>query len=60
MFSLEYGPSLIEHVLVKRGILNSAKIDKTFDINQNIDKVVDAMSEAYTIFKNAQNEPSKV
>ncbi|XP_076267295.1 nuclear export mediator factor NEMF homolog Clbn isoform X1 [Rhynchophorus ferrugineus] len=57
--SLEYGPSLIEHVLVKRGILNSAKIGKNFDITQDIDKVVDAVSEAYRIFQNAQKEASK-
>lgn len=57
--NLEYGPALLEHVLLKQGISNSAKLEKTFHTNRDIDKLVDAILEADMIFKTAQKQPSK-
>ncbi|XP_066142754.1 ribosome quality control complex subunit NEMF homolog [Euwallacea fornicatus] len=52
--NLEYGPSLLEHVLLKQGFTNSTKIGKTFHINQDIDKLMLGLSEADLIFKSVQ------
>ncbi|ERL92434.1 hypothetical protein D910_09748 [Dendroctonus ponderosae] len=57
---LEFGPALLEHVLLKQGLVNSVKIGKTFDIHNDIDKVITAISEAESIFKTAQSQPFKV
>ncbi|XP_066262814.1 ribosome quality control complex subunit NEMF homolog [Euwallacea similis] len=54
--NLEYGPSLLEHVLLKQGFTNSTKIGKTFDINQDIDKLMLGLSEAKSIFNSAQKD----
>ncbi|KAH1014684.1 hypothetical protein HUJ05_012526 [Dendroctonus ponderosae] len=57
--NLEFGPALLEHVLLKQGLVNSVKIGKTFDIHNDIDKVITAISEAESIFKTAQSQPFK-
>lgn len=45
----EYGPSLIEHVLLKCGYKNSTKIGKDFDVN-HVEKLYDALNEAHMLF----------
>lgn len=47
----EYGPALIEHVLLKHGFNNSAKIGKTFDIEKDINCLMDALTEANNLFQ---------
>lgn len=60
IFLAEYGPPLIEHVLLKQGFGNSTKIGKTFDVSADVDKLMQAILEADKIFKIAQTEPQKV
>lgn len=57
---VEYGPAIIEHVLLKQGFSNSTKIRKTFNIREDIDKLMDATSEAEHIFQLAKQNHEKV
>ncbi|XP_001813943.2 ribosome quality control complex subunit NEMF homolog [Tribolium castaneum] len=52
--NLEYGPPLIEHVLLKQGFSNSTKIGKTFNIESDVDKVLCALEEAENLFSEAK------
>lgn len=54
MMNLDYGPALIEHVLLKNGFTNSTKIGKTFDIDRDIERLFVAMEEAKIIVENAK------
>ncbi|KAF2894967.1 hypothetical protein ILUMI_11200 [Ignelater luminosus] len=56
---LDYGPALIEHVLLKHGFTNVSKIGKTFDITNDINELFVALQEAEVIMENAKKEPSK-
>ncbi|CAH1998985.1 unnamed protein product [Acanthoscelides obtectus] len=58
--NLEYGPPLIEHVLVKHGFTNATKIGKTFNIMEDIDRLMEALQEAEDILQAAKKEHSKV
>lgn len=60
IFLAEFGPSLIEHVLLKQGFGNSTKIGKTFDVSVDVDKLMQGILEADKIFKVAQTECQKV
>ncbi|RZC38320.1 nuclear export mediator factor NEMF -like [Asbolus verrucosus] len=57
--NLEYGPAIIEHVLLKQGFPNSTKIGKTFSIENDIQKVVCALEEAERLFEEAKKCVSK-
>lgn len=56
----EYGPALIEHVLLKHGFNNSAKIGKTFTIEKDIDQLMIALEEANGLFQAAKKQHSLV
>lgn len=57
---VEYGPALIEHVLLKFGFSNASKIGKTFNLEDDIQKLMDAIQEAEVIMENSKKGPSKV
>ncbi|KAJ3648826.1 hypothetical protein Zmor_020598 [Zophobas morio] len=57
--NLEYGPAVIEHVLLRQGFSNSTKIGKTFSIENDTDKVLDALDEAEKLFAEAKESTSK-
>lgn len=57
---VEYGPALIEHVLLKYGFTNSTKIGKSFDIVKDIDELMKALNEADLLFQSAKNKHSLV
>ncbi|XP_060516930.1 ribosome quality control complex subunit NEMF homolog [Cylas formicarius] len=54
--NLDYGPALIEHVLLKQGITNATKIGKNFNLNTDSHKIFIAICEADSIFQKAKNE----
>lgn len=60
MFHLEYGPAIIEHVLLNQGFSNNTKIGKTFVIENDIDKIMAAIEEAEKIFTQAKTTAFKV
>ncbi|CAH1102827.1 unnamed protein product [Psylliodes chrysocephalus] len=53
--NLEYGPAVIEHVLLKHSFPNSTKIGKNFDPMENIDKIMEAIRDAENIFQNSKS-----
>lgn len=55
---LEYGPPLIEHVLLNANFSN-AKIGKNFNIDEEIEKLYAAIQEADMILNNSKNKASK-
>lgn len=57
---LEYGPPLIEHVLLKAGFPNSTKTGKDFDIGGNLERICAAFLEADKILKRGKTQKSKV
>lgn len=59
-YFLEYGPPLIEHVLLKHGFTNASKINKTFDVTKDIDELMLALKEANDLFQSAKNGHSLV
>ncbi|CAG9835026.1 unnamed protein product [Diabrotica balteata] len=52
--NLEYGPALLEHVLVQHNFPNSTKIGKNFDPVENLDKVFQTILDAENIFQNSK------
>ncbi|XP_018579710.1 nuclear export mediator factor NEMF homolog [Anoplophora glabripennis] len=57
--NLEYGPAIIEHVLLKQGFSSATKIGKTLNIQEDIGKVMDAVYEAENIFQLAKQNHEK-
>lgn len=57
---LDYGPALIEHVLLKHGFTNASKIGKSFDINNDINELFLAIQDAEVMMEKAKKEVSKV
>ncbi|KAJ8925872.1 hypothetical protein NQ315_009724 [Exocentrus adspersus] len=57
--NLEYGPAVIEHVLLKQGFTNATRIGKSFNIQEDIDKVMAALTEAERIFQLAKQNHEK-
>jgi predicted ribosome quality control (RQC) complex YloA/Tae2 family protein len=57
--NLEYGPGVIEHVLLKHGFTSGTKIGKTFSIENDSDRVLCALEEAEKLFANAKTCMSK-
>lgn len=47
-------------MLLKFGFSNASKIGKTFDVEKDIQKLVDAIQEAEVILDSAKKGPSKV
>ncbi|XP_045460688.1 nuclear export mediator factor NEMF homolog isoform X1 [Harmonia axyridis] len=56
---LEYGPALIEHVLIGKGFNNNCKIGKTFNITTDFEQLFEALIEADDIFRKAKEVKSK-
>ncbi|KAF4516743.1 hypothetical protein B566_EDAN008433 [Ephemera danica] len=56
---LDYGPPLIEHVLLGAGLTPNAKISKGFDVDADMIKLVAAMNEAEEVMDSAAASPSK-
>ncbi|XP_022913769.2 ribosome quality control complex subunit NEMF homolog [Onthophagus taurus] len=56
---LEYGPSLLEHVLLKFGFKNSAKLGKDFKTDRDINKLYEAILDAENLMNEAKKIPSK-
>ncbi|KAB0803533.1 hypothetical protein PPYR_00503 [Photinus pyralis] len=59
MMNLDYGPSLIEHVLLKSGFANSTKLGKSFEINTDIERLFSAIEEAKQIVEVAKTQNCK-
>lgn len=57
---VEYGPALLEHVLLKHGFTNASKVGKTFNVAEDLDKLMEAIDEAEQIMHNAKMSPAKV
>ncbi|KAG5894542.1 hypothetical protein JTB14_026830 [Gonioctena quinquepunctata] len=56
--NLDYGPALIEHVLSKHNF-SAAKIGKTFNVEDQIDNLMTAITDAETIFQYSKKEHAK-
>lgn len=56
---LEYGPALLEHVLLNHGFTNASKVGKTFKIPEDLDTLMQAIQEAEKIMQEAKKSPSK-
>ena len=54
----EYGPAIIDHILMKAGYLKNVKLGKGFDISQ-VNKIVEALQEAEKLLDTALSRPSK-
>lgn len=57
---IEYGPALIEHALLKFGFTNASKVGKTFNITDDLPKLMEAIQEADSILESAKKQPFKV
>lgn len=55
---LEYGPAVLDHVLLKVGFQKNIKLGKGFDISQ-VNKIVEALQEAERLLDLALSKPSK-
>lgn len=55
-----FGPALIEHVLLESGFASNAKLGKDVDIENDLDRIVDALHNAEKIMENASSHPSEV
>uniref|UniRef100_A0A1B6FD40 NFACT RNA-binding domain-containing protein n=1 Tax=Cuerna arida TaxID=1464854 RepID=A0A1B6FD40_9HEMI len=55
---LEYGPAVIDHMLLKVGLPPGVKLGKGFDISQ-VDKLCEALQEAESLLNQALTQPSK-
>ncbi|XP_071453923.1 ribosome quality control complex subunit NEMF homolog [Hetaerina americana] len=56
---LDYGPAVIEHVLLSAGFATNCKLGKTFDIARDVDNLHKALIEAENLMTNASKEVSK-
>nr|XP_023014500.1 nuclear export mediator factor NEMF homolog [Leptinotarsa decemlineata] len=52
---LDYGPAVIEHVLLKHNLSN-IKIGKNFELSEHIDKLVAAISDAEDLFQASKKQ----
>ncbi|XP_057671845.1 ribosome quality control complex subunit NEMF homolog [Diorhabda carinulata] len=57
--NLEYGPAVLEHVLLKHNFPNATKIGKSFNPTESIDEVMDAIRDAENIFQTARGGQTK-
>lgn len=56
---LEFGPAVIDHVLLQAGFPAGCKIGKGFDVSADFPKLVTALENAENMFKEAMNNISK-
>lgn len=56
---LEYGPALIDHVLLKAGYKSSCKIGKDFNVHEDLPKLLETFTEAEHIMDQALKQVSK-
>ncbi|XP_034933675.1 nuclear export mediator factor NEMF [Chelonus insularis] len=56
---LEFGSALIDHVLLKSGFPSNCKIEKTFNVKEDMDKLWSALQLADQILEDAKKGPSK-
>lgn len=57
---LDYGPALIEHVLLCAGFVANVKFGKEFSLENDCGRVHKALCEADVILAEAASKPSKV
>ncbi|XP_023950258.2 ribosome quality control complex subunit NEMF homolog [Bicyclus anynana] len=61
--NLEYGASVIDHVLLENGLSGNMKIstdpNKGFQIEQHLDKLVTALKQAEMLIENGKNQVAK-
>lgn len=57
---IEYGPALIEHVLLGAGFVGNVKFGKDFSLENDCGRVHKALCEADDILGEAASKPSKV
>ncbi|GFN73720.1 nuclear export mediator factor nemf-like, partial [Plakobranchus ocellatus] len=57
--NLDYGPAIVEHVLLGAGFAENAKIGKGFDLNTDLDRLMQALEEAESLFLKLTSEPCK-
>lgn len=56
---LEFGPAIIDHVLLEAGFVGGCKIGKGFDVDKDFPKLAVALENAEKIFAEAMKNPSK-
>ena len=59
MITTDYGPALIEHVLLGVDLRGTEKIGQGFDLQNNLSKIINALKEAQDIVENASLSVSK-
>ncbi|KAK4883945.1 hypothetical protein RN001_000216 [Aquatica leii] len=59
IFQLDFGASLIEHVLLMHNFTNASKLGKTFHIDKDINELFSAIQDANLIVESVKNETSK-
>lgn len=57
---LDYGPALIEHILLKHKFTNASKIGKTFNIENDLQELFLAIQDGEAILQTARKQHSKV
>ncbi|KAG8228129.1 hypothetical protein J437_LFUL000131, partial [Ladona fulva] len=56
---LEYGPAMIEHMIISAGLPPNCKLGKTFDIARDVDALYKSLLEAENLMTYAAKEVSK-
>jgi hypothetical protein len=59
-FFVDYGPAIIEHVLLKAGFSAGCKLGKGFDLDKDIPGLFAALREADHLLDQASQQESKV
>jgi hypothetical protein len=59
-FFVDYGPAIIEHVLLKAGFSAGCKLGKGFDLEKDMPKLLAALSEADHLLDLALQQEPKV
>ncbi|XP_049952116.1 ribosome quality control complex subunit NEMF-like [Schistocerca serialis cubense] len=57
--NLEYGPAVIEHVLLRGGFPSGCKFGKNFNVTEDLPKLCEALTEAEKLMENAARQVSK-
>ncbi|KAK7790282.1 hypothetical protein R5R35_003862 [Gryllus longicercus] len=55
----EYGPAILEHILLGAGFAANCKLGKSFHVPQDIPRLLDAFQQAEALFDIGQEKPSK-
>jgi hypothetical protein len=59
-FFADYGPAIIEHVLLQAGFTAGCKLGKGFDSDKDMPKLLAALSEADHLLDQALHQETKV